>query len=68
MSKILQAYGALNIFTLAMLKYPHVQVKAQEYIDHVVGRERLPDFSDRDALPYITAIVQEILRYVTSHL
>ncbi|GJE97944.1 cytochrome P450 [Phanerochaete sordida] len=58
------AYGALTIFTLAMLKYPHVQVKGQEHIDHVVGRERLPDFSDREALPYITAIVQEVLRWI----
>ena len=37
--------------------------KAQAEIDRVVGRDRLPTFNDRPHLPYIRAIVREILRW-----
>lgn len=47
----------LTIFTLAMLSFPHVQRKAQNEIDLVVGTTRLPDFGDRQMLPYINAKV-----------
>ncbi|KAL4879859.1 cytochrome P450 [Aspergillus karnatakaensis] len=53
----------LTTFTLAMLKFPHVQQKAQEEIDRVVGTDRLPNFSDRDNLPYINALIKESLRW-----
>nr|BAL05171.1 cytochrome P450 [Phanerodontia chrysosporium] len=56
-------YSSVNSFILAMLKYPDVQRKAQEELDRVIGRDRLPSFDDRDALPYITAIVKETLRW-----
>lgn len=45
-----------------MVRHPEVQVKAQRLLDSVVGRERLPDFSDREKLPYIDFIVQELYR------
>jgi len=32
-------------------------------IDSVVGKDRLPDFSDRPALPYLDAILRETLRW-----
>ena len=44
-------------------KHPHVQQKAQEEIDHVIGHSRLPDFNDRPHLPYIEAIYRELMRY-----
>jgi cytochrome P450 len=47
-----------------MVLHPEIQVKAREEIDRVVGRGRLPDFTDRDSLPYISAIAKEALRYV----
>jgi cytochrome P450 len=50
-------------FFLAMIVFPDVQRKAQEEIDRVVGPDRLPSFDDRDNLPYINAIVKEILRW-----
>ncbi|KZV68643.1 cytochrome P450 [Peniophora sp. CONT] len=50
-------------FFLAMAVYPDVQRKAQAQIDEVVGDGRLPDFNDRPALPYISAIVREVLRW-----
>ncbi|KAK0744667.1 cytochrome P450 [Apiosordaria backusii] len=36
---------------------------AQQHLDTVIGRARLPTFSDRPSLPYITAIVEELLRW-----
>ena len=46
-----------------MIKYPKVQKRAQEEIDRVVGRNRLPDYSDKDSLPYILAMVKEAMRW-----
>ncbi|SCO91351.1 related to cytochrome P450 [Fusarium oxysporum] len=38
--------------------------KAREELDEVCGdAERLPEFSDRDRLPYLSAVVKEILRW-----
>jgi len=48
---------------LAMLLYPEVQHKAQEEIDRVVGRERLPDFKDRPNLPYVEGVLRETFRW-----
>ena len=39
------------------------QRKAQEELDTVVGRDRLPTFDDLDQLVYIRAIVKETLRW-----
>ncbi|THU96158.1 cytochrome P450 [Dendrothele bispora CBS 962.96] len=48
---------------VAMILYPATMKKAQEEIDRVVGRGRLPGFSDYEHLPYICAMVKEILRW-----
>ncbi|KAL4948852.1 cytochrome P450 [Aspergillus filifer] len=53
----------LTAFTAAMILFPDVQKRAQEEIDRVVGNTRLPDFDDRDNLPYINAMVKEALRW-----
>jgi len=47
-----------------MLHYPDVYRKAQEEIDRVIGRERLPDLTDRASLPYLEALVMELYRHV----
>lgn len=60
---MLQTYSTINTFILAMVLHPHVLKKAQEEIDRVVGPKRLPDFDDRESLPYIEAIFQEVLRW-----
>jgi cytochrome P450 len=39
--------------------------KAQTQIDAVVGRDRLPMFEDQNNLPYVRAIVREVLRWRT---
>ncbi|RAK95668.1 cytochrome P450 [Aspergillus ibericus CBS 121593] len=55
--------SALSCFFMAMALYPDVQQKAQEELDRVIGTTRLPDFHDRDNLPYINAVVQELFRW-----
>lgn len=42
---------------------PDVQKKAHAELDAVIGQERLPGFSDQPNLPYINAIVTEVLRW-----
>lgn len=55
--------SAMSSFFLAMTMYPNVQKKAQAEIDRVVGKDRLPSFSDRDQLPYISTMIKEIIRW-----
>lgn len=49
-----------------MTLHPEVQAKAQAEIDRVIDGERLPEFGDEDSLPYVTAVMKELLRYVRS--
>lgn len=57
--------ASVNAFFLAMTKFPEAQKKAQEEIDRVVGSDRLPTVSDRDNLPYLEALIKEVLRWHT---
>lgn len=52
-------------FVLFMLQYPHVQARAQAELDTLLGGARLPTARDLDALPYVRALVSEILRFGT---
>ncbi|KAK7903829.1 hypothetical protein LTR67_001849 [Exophiala xenobiotica] len=54
---------ALEVFILAMLLYPKVMHKAQAELDTVVGVNAFPDFTHKAALPYIDAIIKEVLRW-----
>ncbi|KAJ3001348.1 hypothetical protein NUW54_g6487 [Trametes sanguinea] len=49
---------------LAMILNPECQRKAQEEIDRVVGRRRLPTADDRPALVYLEALFTEVLRWM----
>ncbi|KAG6836865.1 hypothetical protein H0H93_002108 [Arthromyces matolae] len=42
---------------------PEVARKAQAEIDSVVGEDRLPTLEDRSSLPYVDAVVKEVLRW-----
>ncbi|KAK1227676.1 hypothetical protein PQX77_009301 [Marasmius sp. AFHP31] len=55
--------SSIEVAILAMLHYPDVMRKAQFELDHVVGRTRIPDFRDSDALPYLQAVIKEALRW-----
>ncbi|KAJ8080303.1 hypothetical protein AAF712_003741 [Marasmius tenuissimus] len=54
--------SALETVILAMVQNPEVVKKAQKAVDEVIG-DRLPDFSDLNTVPYVTAIVKEALRW-----
>ncbi|KAI1795388.1 cytochrome P450 [Ganoderma leucocontextum] len=56
-------YGSLASFVLAMVRNPEVLRRAQEEMDRVVGHTRLPGFADRDSLPYLNALVEEVYRW-----
>ncbi|CAE6531694.1 unnamed protein product [Rhizoctonia solani] len=56
---------SLEVFVLAMLLFPNVQRKAQEEIDRVIGPSRLPEIDDLGSLPYVSNLVQEVLRWQT---
>lgn len=46
-----------------MAMHKDIQERAQAELDSVVGPDRLPTFADRDSLPYINALVKEVLRW-----
>ena len=46
-----------------MALYPTIQRRAQDELDCVVGLDRLPTPADREHLPYINALMKEILRW-----
>ena len=46
-----------------MIIYPEVQCKAQAEIDRVIGNDRFPTLADQPDLPYIDALVKEVLRW-----
>lgn len=48
-----------------MVLNPDVQARAQAEIDAVCGHDRLPGFEDRELLPYVEAIIKEVLRQVS---
>ncbi|KAF8528428.1 cytochrome P450 [Hysterangium stoloniferum] len=56
-------YGTVMTFIIAMILFPEKQALAQAEIDRVTSGERLPDFNDRDSLPYVTALIKETLRW-----
>ncbi|KAI1099041.1 cytochrome P450 [Jackrogersella minutella] len=56
--------GSLASFILACVKFgPQFIPKAQEELDRVVGKGRLPTFEDMPRLPYIKAVAAETLRW-----
>lgn len=52
----------LSLF-LCMTLFPEAQTKAQAEIDSVIGRSRLPTLADRTSLPYVEALVSEVIRW-----
>ncbi|KAJ3785926.1 cytochrome P450 [Lentinula aff. detonsa] len=49
-------------FSALIPAYPEIQKKAQEELDRVVGRDRLPTVEDEKNLPYCHAIIKEVER------
>ncbi|KAF9458365.1 cytochrome P450 [Collybia nuda] len=55
--------SAAQFFFLAMAMYPNVQRRAQAEIDSIIGSNRLPNFHDRESLPYVNALIKETMRW-----
>ncbi|PNS14173.1 3-hydroxyphenylacetate 6-hydroxylase [Sphaceloma murrayae] len=55
--------STLNNFTFLMTQNPHAVKAAQEELDRVVGPNRLPTWEDEPKLPYVRALIKEVLRH-----
>ncbi|KAH8987341.1 cytochrome P450 [Lactarius hatsudake] len=53
----------MSWWALAMIAHPEVQKRAHIELDTVVGRSRTPIFLDAPNLPYIQAMIKEVLRW-----
>ena len=56
----------MNMFIMAMITHPEAQSRAREEIDRVCrdGESlRLPRMSDLSAMPYVAAMIKEVLRW-----
>ena len=60
---IMKTSSTIKSFFLAVTLHPEVVLLAQRELDEVLAGERLPDFSDKPRLPYISAIMKEVLRW-----
>ncbi|KAG8723323.1 hypothetical protein FRC09_003767 [Ceratobasidium sp. 395] len=49
-------------FMLMMAVYPELAAEAQREIDALESQDRLPNLEDREALPYVDAFIQEVMR------
>lgn len=54
---------AVTNFVAMLLLFPDIQSKAQAEIDIVIGRHRLPELEDKTKLPYLSAVLKELLRW-----
>ncbi|KAI5117759.1 hypothetical protein M0805_000603 [Coniferiporia weirii] len=55
--------SSISSFILAMALHPDIQTKGQAEVDRITGNKRLPSIFDKNVLPYVNAIVKEVLRW-----
>ncbi|KAL4072598.1 cytochrome P450 [Scleroderma yunnanense] len=55
--------ATLKVLLLAMVLNPDVQAKVHAELDAVVGKGVLPTFEDKEQLPYLQAMLYEVLRW-----
>lgn len=53
---------SLNSLILGLVAFPETAMKAHEELDRVVG-DSIPQFADSPKLPYIRAMIKEVLRW-----
>jgi len=63
MSAPVKTSTVLQTFIFMMQDHLSVQRLAQQEIDSIVGRSRLPSFEDRASLPYVNALCKELIRF-----
>ncbi|KAG8687492.1 hypothetical protein FRC11_007133 [Ceratobasidium sp. 423] len=52
----------ITLFGAAMVTNPHIQARAQQELDSVLGPAILPSISDKERLPYIKNLIDEVFR------
>lgn len=52
----------ISAFVLCMVLHPEAQKNAQEELDRALGHGVMPTFEDRDSLPYVSAVLLEVIR------
>jgi len=55
--------AAIHTFILAMILYPDIQSRARAEINQVVKHDKVLSINDRASLPYLDAILREVLRW-----
>ncbi|KAL5476745.1 hypothetical protein ACEPAI_2931 [Sanghuangporus weigelae] len=55
--------SSITSFILAMTLNPEIQARGQAEVDALLKMHRLPIHADRESLPYVNAIVKEVLRW-----
>ncbi|KAG8714191.1 hypothetical protein FRC08_012261 [Ceratobasidium sp. 394] len=55
--------STLQVFMLAMMLHPEVQVKIQKEIDQITGGKRMPESGDAERMPYMRCVILEVLRW-----
>ncbi|VDC06014.1 unnamed protein product [Peniophora sp. CBMAI 1063] len=55
--------GSIQYAIFAALLYPESARKAQQELDEVIGKDRLPTFADLGSLPYVCAWIKEVERW-----
>jgi len=63
---MLTAFKTSNLlanFVYAMAAHQDIQEKARKVLESVIGPDRLPSFDDRLDMPYVEAVVYELLRW-----
>lgn len=58
-----QTVAVITAFFLLMMQNPATQKQAHKEIDNVIGTSHLPTISDIDKLPYVKALLKEVLRW-----
>jgi cytochrome P450 len=48
---------------MAMMLYPDVQARARAELNQVVMHDKMPSIDDRPSLPYLDAVLREVLRW-----
>lgn len=46
-----------------MVLFPELQTRAQEELDKVTGGQRLPEMDDSKSMPYLNALILDVLRW-----
>ncbi|KAJ4480284.1 cytochrome P450 [Lentinula aciculospora] len=56
-------YTSILVFLIGMMQNPAAQKKAQDELETVIGPERMPTLEDQAQLPYIDAVLKEVMRW-----